>query len=350
MIATPAATVIGHRTRAPRPGLRRCLLAAQILWLAGCAPPERIEVPAEPGPAQLAGDRAVMPDGARLPVRIWGQPEDAETVALGLHGFNDYSNAFAPLAEHLAAEGIATYAVDQRGFGAATGAGRWHGSARLVADAQALLDALRRRHPDARLILIGESMGAAVALLAANRPLTADGLVLIAPAVWSRATMPWLQRVALAAAVRFAPGLRLTGDGVPIHPSDNREMLRAMGRDPLVVKETRIDALWGVTNLMDHAAAQPLPRTLPVLILYGEKDRIIPRPAFCRFATGLPRAAEIRLVLYRQGWHMLPRDQQGARVRRDIAAWINDPQQPLPSGEEIGAGDDRLQRLCRGKS
>jgi hypothetical protein len=36
------------------------------------------------------------------------------------------------------------------------------------------------------------------------------------------------------------PGLKVTGRGLGITPSDNLEMLRALGRDPLVIKETRI--------------------------------------------------------------------------------------------------------------
>ncbi len=36
-------------------------------------------------------------------------------------------------------------------------------------------------------------------------------------------------------------------------PSDNIEMLRALGKDPLVIKRTRIDALKGLVDLMSNA-------------------------------------------------------------------------------------------------
>lgn len=302
---------------------------------------------------QLMDDAARMPEGYRLPFQRWGPSEQAQTVVLGLHGFNDYSQAFKPLGEHLAEIGMTTYAFDQRGFGRTRQAGRWHGSEQLTADLRRLIALLRARHPQARLMLIGESMGAAVALSAdTEAPLDVDGLVLIAPAVWSRESMPWYQRIALAIAARTLPGLKLTGEGVPIHPSDNEPMLIAMGRDPLVIKATRVDALWGVTNLMDRAVDWPDQdqyrdrQQLPTLILYGERDSIIPPRAFCRFIDAVSLDDNTRLVLYAKGWHMLPRDLQGARVRADIAAWVQEPSAPPSFTEMIGASAERLRDFC----
>ncbi len=288
-----------------------------------------------------------MSDGYRLPVRVWRTPERPRIVLLGLHGFNDYGQAFAPLAEDLARQGIASYVVDQRGFGATELPGRWHGGARLVSDLHTLVRLLRERHPGARLYVAGESMGGAVAMTAAaTGRLPIDGMVLIAPAVWSREGMPWYQRLALEAAVHTLPWMTLTGKGIDIQPSDNLPMLRAMGADPLVIKATRVDALWGVTNLMDQALRAAPAMHGPVLLLYGERDQIIPRSAFCRMLARLPADDAPRLVLYPLGWHMLPRDLQGARVRADIATWLQDPAAPLPSGQEIRLGSPRLHAFC----
>ncbi|WP_245537261.1 alpha/beta hydrolase [Thiocystis violascens] len=293
---------------------------------------------------------AIMADGYRLPLRVWSGSASPSIVVLGLHGFNDYSHAFAPLASDLARRGIVTYAADQRGFGASALPGRWHGDQALTEDLRTLIALLRARHPQARIYVAGESMGGAVAMLAAaRRPLPIDGLILIAPAVWSRDTMPWYQRVALRAAMQTLPWLKLTGEGVRLSPSDNREMLLAMSRDPLAIKATRVDALWGVTDLMDGARASAVHLPTPLLLLYGEHDEIIPRNAFCRLIGDLPADRDgLRLVLYRRGWHMLPRDRQGARVRADIAAWLGDPTAPLPSGEETPIDGYRTKALCAG--
>jgi alpha-beta hydrolase superfamily lysophospholipase len=321
--------------------------------IAGCAPPMSVDVGgARQGP-RLGGDHAVMADGARLPLKRWPVEPPAgmpETVLLALHGFNNYSNAFAKLGDDLAAVGVTVYAVDQRGFGEAPLPGRWHGVAQMAEDLRTLVALLRARHPAARLLVAGESMGGAVIMVAAARGwLPADGLVLIAPAVWARETMPWYQRLALGWTARVWPGLLLTGEGIERWPSDNVPMLRAMGRDPLVIKATRVDALWGVTNLMDQAlAAAPRLPAMPTLLLYGERDEIIPRRAYCRLLRDLPRRPSLRLALYLNGWHMLPRDLQGARVRSDITAWARDPTAALPSGEETALDGGRLRAFCAG--
>ncbi|MBK1724872.1 alpha/beta fold hydrolase [Thiocystis violacea] len=326
--------------------MRFTLLAA--LLLTGCAAPQVVVQTQPDTPPSLAADHAVMSDGYRLPLRRWAGSEPPTAVLLGLHGFNDYSKAFAPLAEDLSRAGIITYAVDQRGFGATAQPGRWHGSLRMASDLRELIGLLRARHPNTRLYVAGESMGGAVAMLAAAQAtLEIDGLILIAPAVWSRDTMPWYQRLVLEAAVHTVPWMKLTGEGIRLSPTDNDGLLRAMSADPLVIKATRVDALWGIADLMDAARAHGLTHRQPVLLLYGERDEIIPRNAFCNLLAQLPSERDgLRLVLYDRGWHLLPRDLQGARVRRDIAAWLVDPKAPLPSGEETQIGGARVARLC----
>lgn len=288
-----------------------------------------------------------MDDGYRLPLWRWGDPSRARGLVLGLHGFNDYGNAFAGLGDYLSAQGLLVYAVDQRGFGTSAQRGRWPGEGRLVADLLALVDLLRERHPGLPITLVGESMGGAVLLAAAPRLRGIQGLVLIAPAVWSRDTMPAYQRLLLAAATRTLPALELTGRGLGIRPTDNDPFWRAYSADPLVIKATRVDALWGVANLMDQAAHASPGSGIPLLLLYGEHDEIIPKGAFCTWLTqGGNQRPELRLVLYGKGWHMLTRDLQGAWVLADIAAWIQDRDAPLPSGQETAIDGERIMSLC----
>jgi alpha-beta hydrolase superfamily lysophospholipase len=141
-------------------------------------------------------------------------------VVLALHGFDDYSNAFTMPARLWAARGIATYAYDQRGFGQAPGRGRWAGGRRLAADAITALGLLHRRYPDTPVYLLGESMGAAVAVLvAAGRtglaPPPLAGVILVSPAVWGRQTMSFFERAGLWLA-DLMPGVHWSARALPI--------------------------------------------------------------------------------------------------------------------------------------
>ncbi len=301
--------------------------------LAGCATPLVQQRGAHPTAPRLQADRVVAADGAALPLSSWRPQGLPRAVVLALHGFNDYRQAFAELGPFLAARGIATYAYDQRGFGATAQRGIWPGSAQLADDARMVAALLRQAYPGRPLYLLGESMGGAVAMsVLAETPATADGAALVAAAVWGRAAMNPLPRAALWLLAHSVPGMRLSGRGLGITASDNEAMLRALGEDPLMIKEARADTLWGLTRLMDQAFAAAPRLTMPILVLYGEHDEIIPRRPACRMLDALPASA--RVAIYPNGYHMLTRDLGAGIVLQDLAAWLADPAAPLPSGRE----------------
>ncbi|HJN22312.1 MAG TPA: alpha/beta hydrolase [Rhodospirillales bacterium] len=319
-----------------------------ILIVCACAPTVLPPGPAVTRPT-LEDDGFIAADGARLPVRTWmpriGKPK---AVIIALHGFNDYSNFFAEPGTFLAAQGLAAYAYDQRGFGKAPNRGIWPGSRAFIDDLKAVTVAVRGRHPGVPLYLLGESMGGAVIMVAMTAAETPDvnGIILAAPAVWGRSTMPWYQRAVLFAASHIMPAIRVTGQSLKLKPSDNIEMLRALGRDPLVLKNTRIDTIHGLTDLMDAALESAYTFDAPALILIGERDEIIPRNPTRLLIQRLPRNGRHRrrLAFYAKGYHMLLRDLQAETVWRDIAAWIADASAPLPSAADKWAEAERARK------
>jgi acylglycerol lipase len=286
-----------------------------------------------------------MEDGYRLPLSRWEADGNTRAVVLSLHGLNDYSFAFDNLGQYLAFHGITVIAYDQRGFGNTDGVGVWHGSERLSADLVTMTALLRQRYATVPLYLLGESMGGAVVLTSlASAPLDVDGIVLVAPAVWARSSMPYYQRAALWIAAHTIPDTQLTGEGLNLQPSDNKDMLRALGSDDLVIKSTRVDVLYGISNLMDNAmlASNIVPGN--ILLLYGKKDDIIPALPTCELVERLSHNGTTRLsaIIYEQGYHMLTRDLQAAVVLEDIATWIADHEVPGLPGSDMRSYCARL--------
>lgn len=310
---------------------------AAVLLLAGCAGLQQPMGPAR-GTPRLAEAQLVSIDGAHLPLRRW-QPlataQRPKAVLVALHGFGDYSHSFEGAASWWAGRGITTYAYDQRGFGDSDNPTIWAGAATMQADADAAVRAVRARHPGVPLYLLGESMGSAVALLTAveDPALPVDGLILSAPAVWGPETMSFWYRAALATARQVAPGFWLQPPrGLKIRATDNIELLRAMGRDPRMQKGARVDTTAGLVDLMG-AALDAAPRIArPTLVMYGRHEQIVPKPATERFLASLPD--HVQVAIYPDGWHMLLRDLQAETVWRDVAAWVERPLAPLPSGAD----------------
>ncbi|MFZ6762269.1 alpha/beta fold hydrolase [Pseudoroseomonas sp. WGS1072] len=323
------------------------LLLAVLSGLAACAPRTIPAGPPLAAPA-LREEALVMPDGARLPLHVWRPEGPPRAVLLGLHGFGDTAgNAFRRAAEPFLAAGLIVYAYDQRGFGAAPHRGVWAGAEALAADAAAAARLLRQRHPGLPFFLLGESMGGAVAMLAASgaEPLPVDGLILVAPALEGRADMSWLTRQVLELAAHTVPLLEFRNAAPGFAPTDNEEAMRGWSRDPLTYKEVRVDTLYGLIGLMDAAKAAAPRLGAPLLVLYGARDRIIsPGPvrgllrALPPAPEGAPEgAARHRAGYYATGYHMLLRDKGRDAVAADVLAWMADPAAPLPSGADRAA-------------
>lgn len=300
--------------------------AMMLALLAGCAP-WVASVGPDIRPPALNESAIDTADGARLPLltALPAAPQQIRAAVVALHGFNDYSNTYAELAPFLAQRGIAVYAYDQRGFGGAPQPGDWFGTPRLIADANQAVRLVRQRHPGVKVFVMGESMGGAVALAGqtASAPL-ADGLILSAPAVWGRASMGAVPRVALWLGAHLLPWLPVSGQKLPVQASDNIAMLRALGRDPKVLKQTTISTLHGLVDLMDAAVEAAPALQVPALILYGGRDDIIPKEATCRVLTRLP-PDRVRIAYYPDGYHLLFRDLKAAAIWQDIADWIHQP-------------------------
>jgi alpha-beta hydrolase superfamily lysophospholipase len=326
-----------------------------LFLLTGCFGPAIFKGKTTETVPELQADGAVMADGFTLPLLIVnGRPGPPRAVVLALHGFNDYSRAFLSFGEYLAARNITLIAYDQRGFGRTEGRRYWHGSEKMTGDLRTMARLLKRKYKDVPLFILGESMGGAV-ILAAQKELQAEGgyagIILVAPAVWARRTMPWYQRSTLWVAAHLLPWFGVSGKGLDIDPSDNSEMLRELGRDPLVIKTTRVDAVYGLSTLMDQALSSSAFLAGRTMILYGRHDEIIPRRPTCEMLKRLPHNEEKhwRFVLYDHGYHMLLRDLQAEVVHHDIEQWIGNilessgSQQGTSAG---GAGTKEMDFLC----
>ena len=169
-----------------------------------------------------------------------------------------------------------------------------------------------------------------VLIAASETPgLTADQLILKAPAVWGAQSMPMYQRLSLYTMNLIAPEMSFTGRGLSslgIRPTDDPEVSRDLSRDPLVIKATRVSSLAGVTELMGRAQTQTNLPSQRTLVLYGLRDRIIPPQPVCDWLTNLnsatPTTLKADFIVYKEGWHMLTRQLRARETVEDIAHWI----------------------------
>ena len=312
------------------------LLFAALL-LGGCDVPMRPDAHLLEKPPVTTG-HFEMPDGFVLPYRAWLPDTPPRAVVLALHGMNDSRDAWEYPASAFVQAGIAVFAPDQRGFGTTTDRGLWAGRSLMASDARHMAEILHRKYPHTRLILMGESMGAAVLMVLAAEPdpPPVNGYVLVSPAVWGRAEMSFFLRAGLWFFSHTVPGMTVTGGGfVHVTASDNRQAIIRLSDDPLTIHDTRWATLRGLVDLMGAALDDAPDFHGRGLFLYGGHDELIPRRANAAIWRALPPNA--REAYYPAGYHLMLRDHERITPTEDILSWIMHPDAPLPSGADHAA-------------
>lgn len=324
------------------------LLLLMFVWVTGCSATRgHLQPLTAVGSVvpefNIEQERFVTSDGAQLGLTVWhaqdenGKPIDSpEYVVVGIHGMNDYAQAFYTAAPWWAERGVTTYAYDQRGFGRSDGRGRWPNEDLMREDLRAAIEVARRRHPKAILTVVGISMGGAVSMTlfgGDNPPAGVDRLILSGPGLRGWGGMPIAYRASLWASTKVRPGWIVRPPKIvtrQITASDNFDMLVERGRDPLNLFDNRIDQVYGVVSVMEnaHKAAANLPQN--TFFLYGANDEIIPESYVRRTAPFLPK--HVKTAYYPDGYHMLMRDLSAEIVWADQLSFMIDPEAPLPSG------------------
>jgi acylglycerol lipase len=327
-------------------------LVLGLALLGGCASMQVQQ--AQTPPAGFAGprlepDRFVSFDGAKLGLSTWLPDSEPWAVIVGVHGMDAYARSFRLAGPYWAKQGIATYAYDQRGFGRSPQRGVWASDALTTEDLRTIVTLVRARYPQAVIAVAGESLGGAVAIeaFASARPPAADRLVLLAPAVWGWSSQPFAYKAALQLAAHVAPHQVFSPPSFVtshISASDNIDELIDQGRDPLMIWGARADTLYGLVDTMQRADDEIGDLHTPTLYLMGAKDEVIPRAPALDAARRLP--AGDRTAYYAQGWHLLLADKQAHNVWDDVAAFLRDPNAPLPSGSPPVPGTARAPSLA----
>ena len=258
-------------------------------------------------------------DGAEIPYRLW-LAKKPRAVVLLLHGACDYSGSFDEVAPSLARKGFTALAIDQRGFGATATRGAWSGQERMAEDvadaAQFLGRRLERRLP---LFILGESMGGAIAAVAASRyAVNATGLILISPGAvaslfWSNAfaILVWL--------LRWMPRTReLVFDRLSGWDLSSSAAIRLMG-DPLVLRSIRPEILSGLLALSCSVIQEAKRVTIPTLTLVAAKDDILREGCIRQLHDNLAGEKAWNVI---DGPHLLLQWQRGHEVLFRARAWM----------------------------
>jgi len=271
-------------------------------------------------------DSVVADDGVRLHVERFGvQGGGSRRVIVFLHGIGAHAGPYRGLATELLAQADAVYLPHLRGHGLSEGErGKIGAPRRVLSDVAAVLRHARTEHPEADIILGGESMGGlfALAYTASSHP-SPDRLFLLSPSLRLRGAVSVHPRMWYPLArdtVRDGYPLDTTADGeVARHPS-----FRAMCRsDSTMMARAPLSYLITIARFMLWWAVKyPSRADVPVLIVQGDGDLLLDPSAAQSLAALLPQA-DFHSV--EGAWHNLLWDSTTAQTTARIASWLDQP-------------------------
>lgn len=230
-------------------------------------------------------DQGIEAIETNLPVYYWRETaRRPKGVVLLLHGIVERAGSLNCLAQQLVADGFVVYGLDERGHG------WWHFHQKkgdpgyncdfkgTVHDVDKLLSVLRKEHPGLPLILIGESVGAAVAWRAAiDEPKAVDGIIVAGTGCTAaHAKMSWVLGDLLRNFWRWNHQVDIVRYQLK-YGTDDLPTFEENLKDPEQRKTLTLREIIGADRFLgkNRKFARRLDPQIAVLVIQGADDRVL---------------------------------------------------------------------------
>ncbi len=247
---------------------------------------------------------------------------ETRAVLVNLHGLGDHSSLYPTIASYFPPRGVAVYAYDMRGNGRSPGQrGYLRNWEEYRGDLHAFFAHLRQWAPGLPVFVLGHSLGGLVVLdYVLQCPQGVTGAIAAAPPLGKLGVPPILMalgRIMSRVWPRFSleVGMDLSG----------------LARDPAVVETVLADPLFHrrgtarlsteVTKAIDRVQSQAAKLSVPLLILHGSDDRMVP-PDGSRSFFGKLRYPDREFREYPGAYHGLFADTGYQGVLSDVERWV----------------------------
>ena len=261
--------------------------------------------------------------GLSLYYQCWFPATDPKAILLVVPGWAEHSGRYTNLAKYFVPKGYAICALDHRGHGKSEGRrGYVERFSDYLDDLKTFFDIVRSEHGDAKIFLVGHSMGGTIATAYSVRNqhdlagLIVSGVGVKPGSSLSSAIIPlaWILSLLL-------PRLGIMVlDASAI--SQDKAVVDAYVNDPLVYRG-KITCRFGAEML---ATLRKLPSempeiNLPILIMHGTADRLCD-PEGSRILYERADSRDKTLKLYEGFYHEILNELGHKQVMADMEAWL----------------------------
>jgi len=321
----------------PPQSIRSFVMFVMTVFISSCALHFDVKSQAAPILPHLDKKEFTSYDGDVLGYKKWISPHvKTHTVLIGVHGISghagDYDNLGKYLIKH--SPGVSLYAAETRGQGMDPKTYRrgdilhakdWY------RDLYTFTRLVRKKHPKAKFIWFGESMGSLIVLHAYNQTPPGDkkpdGIVLSSPIVNMSSKLPsWKYSLARVSAAVF-PRLRislesLANDDKPhLVTKDNIHKQQA-AKNPWYIKRYTLRLLLKLSQLADSMPSEAKKTQCPVLVLHGDLDIFSSKEDVKKFYEAFPNKKLKTWKSYPDSYHLLMYDTHRDKIFADVSSWL----------------------------
>lgn len=255
--------------------------------------------------------------------QCWLPDGSPKAVLLVAHGLAEHSGRYKNLVNYFVPKGYAVYALDHRGHGKSEGMRSYVDRfSDYLADLKTFFDMVHKEHKDAKIFLVGHSLGGTLAV-----PYAVEHQQELAGVITSGASLVASSTVspALIAIVGVVSAL-LPKMGVTVLDastiSRDKAVVDAYVNDPLVFRG-KIPARTGaeLARMWKTLPEEMSKIKLPVLIMHGSADQLSD-PAGSKLLYERAGSKDKTLKLYDGFYHEIFNEPEHKQVMADVEAWL----------------------------
>jgi alpha-beta hydrolase superfamily lysophospholipase len=262
-------------------------------------------------------------DGLALYYQAWLPSTPPRAALINLHGLGDHSGLYPSIAAHFPLCGFAVYAYDMRGNGRSPGQRaylrHWN---EYRSDLDAFIRQVRIWQAGSPIFVLGHSLGGLVVLdYALHLPAELSGVIASAPPLGKVGVPPILMalgRVMSRIWPRFSLEVGMDLSGLARDPT----VIETVLSDPLFHRRGTARLSTEVTAAIARVQARAADLAVPLLIVHGSADRMVPPDGSREFFRKVRHPVR-ELREYPDSYHGLFADRDQKQVLADVEGWLN---------------------------
>jgi len=262
-------------------------------------------------------------DGLNLFYRYWRPPEPKATI-VGVHGYAEHSGRYKHVGEFLAQNGFAFYIHDLRGHGLSDGErGFVNDFWEFINDLDLFVDHVRGREKIGRVFMLGHSMGGLISIIyAIEHPEKLLGLITSGAALKVGIKLSGIQenlmKILSKVRPKYRPDIKIDAS----YLTHDENVNRAYVEDELVFKRGTVRLFVEMIKAMNWAFENAERLSIPILMMHGSDDKIIPPEASKEFFKKI-KVIDKELKIFPRFYHEIFNEKEKEKALNTALKWVN---------------------------